>query len=107
MSIMTPTSPPVSPGKGKHRAEDVAEATTAAREEEEGVDSGSWDGNGRPRKFWIPTSDCNIVMGGNADPVIATSNNTTLQRHASRLSATIQPEDVQWASDLLGRDESA
>lgn len=95
MSIMSPASPsPASPNKGKHRAEDVEEAV------DEGMESGSWDGNGKPRKFWIPSSDCNIVMGGNADPIVATSNNTTLQRHASRLSATIQPEDVQWASDF-------
>lgn len=64
------------------------------------IDSGSWDGNGSPRKFWIPASDCNIVMGGNAEPIIATSNNTSVQRHASRLSATLQPEDVQWAADF-------
>jgi hypothetical protein len=95
MSITTPTSPPpASPDKGKHRAEDVDETA------DDGMESGSWDGNGKPRKFWIPSSDCNIVMGGNADPIIATSNNTTLQRHANRLSATIQPEDVQWASDF-------
>jgi hypothetical protein len=95
MSIMTPTSPPPTTvsDKGKHRAEDVEEV-------DEGMESGSWDGNGKPRKFWIPSSDCNIVMGGNADPIIATSNNTTLQRHASRLSATLQPEDVQWMSDF-------
>ena len=92
MSIVTPTSPTVTPEKGKHKAEDLPE--------DEEIDSGSWDGNGKQRKFWIPSSDCNIVMGGNADPVIATSNNTTLQRHASRLSATLQPEDVQWASDF-------
>lgn len=96
MSITTPTSPPIS-AKGKHKVEDQPEEPVA---EEEDLDSGSWDGNGKPRKFWIPSSDCNIVMGGNADPVIATSNNTTLQRHASRLSATIQPEDLQWASDF-------
>lgn len=63
------------------------------------LNSGSWDGNGMPRKFWIPSSDCNIVMGG-AEPIIATSNTTTLQRHASRLSATIHPDDVQWAADF-------
>jgi hypothetical protein len=79
--------------KGKRSATDVDEET-------EELDSGSWDGNGKPRKFWIPSSDCNIVMGGNAEPVIATSNNTTLQRHANRLSATMQPEDVQWAADF-------
>ncbi|GIZ39074.1 hypothetical protein CKM354_000246600 [Cercospora kikuchii] len=80
---------------GKRKAVDVEHATV-----EEDIDSGSWDGNGRPRKFWIPSSDCNIVMGGNAEPIIATSNTSTIQRHASRLSATIQPEDVQWAADF-------
>jgi len=79
--------------KGKRKATDTEEET-------DGMESGSWDGNGKPRKFWIPSSDCNIVMGGNAEPIIATSNNTTMQRHASRLSATIQPEDVQWAADF-------
>lgn len=79
--------------KGKRKATESDEVT-------DDIDSGSWDGNGKPRKFWIPSSDCNIVMGGNAEPIIATSNNTTMQRHASRLSATIQPEDVQWAADF-------
>ncbi|KAI7259298.1 hypothetical protein KC345_g10349 [Hortaea werneckii] len=75
------------------------------------ISSGSWDSNGLPRKFWIPASDCNIVMGGNADPVIATSNTTTLQRHAQqqqhhhqqqqgRYSLNLDPRDVQWASDF-------
>lgn len=96
MSITTPSAPrPSRSAKGKHRA------TTSSEEADEEIDSGSWDGNGKPRKFWIPSSDCNIVMGGNADPVIATSNTTSLQRHAqSRLSATIQPEDIQWAADF-------
>ena len=62
------------------------------------VESDSWDGNGKPRKFWIPSSDCNIVLGNGADPVVTTSN--SFQRHASRLSATIQPEDAQWATDF-------
>lgn len=100
MSITTPASPPTGLDgagveKGKHKATDVPEET-----KDEVMESGSWDGNGKPRKFWIPTSDCNIVMGGNADPVIATSNNTTLQRHAFRSSGTFQPEDIQWASDF-------
>ncbi|EMC99574.1 hypothetical protein BAUCODRAFT_62778 [Baudoinia panamericana UAMH 10762] len=92
MSITTPSEPPSS--KGKQRATDLAEVG------DEDIDSGSWDGNGKPRKFWIPSADCNIVMGGNADPIIATSNNTTGDGHANRLSATIHPEDVQWASDF-------
>ncbi|KAK3714056.1 hypothetical protein LTR37_008085 [Vermiconidia calcicola] len=95
-------------GKGKHRAttststidEDIG-ASTQERYTE--IDSGSWDANGKPRKFWIPMSDCNIVMGGTADPVIATSNNTTLQRQVNRLSGggtMLGPEDIMWASDF-------
>lgn len=75
--------------KGKQRAD---------AEEELEMESESWDGNGKPRKFWIPSSDCNIVLGNGADPVVTTSN--TFQRHATRLSATIQPEDAQWATDF-------
>lgn len=87
-------------GKGKAKVDTDHDASHAAAEPES--DSGSWDGNGKPRKFWIPSSDCNIVMGGNADPVVATPNiGTGLQpRHTSRLSTTVQPEDVQWASDF-------
>ncbi|KAH3913885.1 hypothetical protein HBH56_095580 [Parastagonospora nodorum] len=66
--------------------------------EETEVESDSWDGNGRPRRFWIPSSDCNIVLGNGADPVVTTSS--SFQRHANRLSATIQPEDAQWATDF-------
>ncbi|KAJ4342848.1 hypothetical protein N0V95_006827 [Ascochyta clinopodiicola] len=76
--------------KGKQKASEPAE--------EPDIDSESWDGNGKPRKFWIPSSDCNIVLGNGADPVVTTSN--TFQRHATRLSATIQPEDAQWATDF-------
>ncbi|KAK3074147.1 hypothetical protein LTR53_003677 [Teratosphaeriaceae sp. CCFEE 6253] len=112
MSITTPAKAPrrlrkLPNNKGKDRATrdslppgstdtDTVEHTRYELD----LDSGSWDGNGKPRKFFIPTSDCNIVMGGRDDPVIATSNNTMLHRHASRLSATIQPEDIQWASDF-------
>jgi hypothetical protein len=66
--------------------------------EEDAMESGSWDGNAKPRKFWIPSSDCNIVLGNGADPVVTTSS--SFQRHATRLSATIQPEDAQWATDF-------
>ncbi|KAK5166940.1 uncharacterized protein LTR77_007669 [Saxophila tyrrhenica] len=111
MNITTPL-PPSPPSetsnpfsKGKQPAASTSTSTVRAEPTtkscgEEDIASDSWDANGKPRKFWIPTSDCNIVMGGNADPVIATSNNTTLQRHASRLSATLGPEDVQWMSDF-------
>lgn len=102
MSITTPTEPPPSHSKhGKHRAyTDIPVRDEEEADQQEDIDSGSWDGNGKPRKFWIPSSDCNIVMGGNADPVIATHTNATLQRHAARLSATIGAEDVQWAADF-------
>jgi hypothetical protein len=76
-------------GKQKEAVADVDEGD---------IESDSWDGNGKPRKFWIPSSDCNIVLGNGADPVVTTSN--SFQRHASRLSATIKPEDAQWATDF-------
>lgn len=95
-SAPTPTP---TPSKGKNKAGDST--TVAKMEDYEDMDSGSWDANGRPRKFWIPSTDCNIVMGGNAEPVVTTSHATqAFQRHASRMSATLQPEDVQWATDF-------
>jgi hypothetical protein len=78
--------------KGKGKEKEVAVA------EDADLESDSWDGNGRPRRFWIPSSDCNIVLGNGADPVVTTSS--SFQRHASRLSASIQPEDAQWATDF-------
>jgi hypothetical protein len=68
--------------------------------DEDDLDSGSWDANAQPRKFWIPSTDCNIVMGGNAEPVITTGNTSTFLRLASRMSATLDPMDVLWASDF-------
>ncbi|XP_014555767.1 hypothetical protein COCVIDRAFT_101578 [Bipolaris victoriae FI3] len=80
-----------------------SELTSKGQQVENAADSGllesdSWDGNGKPRKFWIPSSDCNIVLGNGAEPVVTTSS--SFQRHASRLSATLQPEDAQWATDF-------
>ncbi|PSK34199.1 Germ cell-less protein-like 1 [Elsinoe australis] len=89
MSILDVTS-----NKGKKRQSNLSAS------DEEDIPSNSWDGNGKPRKFWIPSADCNIVMGGNADPVIASSSPSAISRHISRLSGTLQPEDVQWASDF-------
>ncbi|KAF2124025.1 hypothetical protein P153DRAFT_361645 [Dothidotthia symphoricarpi CBS 119687] len=77
--------------KGKQKAVEIAPV-------ESEVESESWDGNGKPRKFWIPSSDCNIVLGNGVDPVVTTSS--TFQRHATRLSASMQPEDAQWATDF-------
>lgn len=83
-------------GKGKQVDLDVDE------NEEEEMESGSWDGNGKPRKFWIPNTDSTSVMGGNPDSIITTANGNRpyTTRHLSRLSATIDPQDVQWASDF-------
>lgn len=85
--------------KGKQKATDSTFGHDYDQDEDD-YDSQSWDGTGRPRKFWIPSSDCNIVMGGNAEPFIATSSSNTAQRQAARLSATIHPEDLTWASDF-------
>lgn len=104
MSITTPSSPPpITDTKGKGKASEYPSLAEASETQlDDDMASGSWDGNGKPRKFWIPSSDCSIVMGGNADPVIATSNTTTLQRHAqqSRVSLGLEATDVQWASDF-------
>lgn len=96
-SAFDSSSPPSA--KGKHRAADSSAFGHDFDQSEDDYDSQSWDGTGRPRKFWIPSSDCNIVMGGNAEPFIATSSSNTIQRQAARLSATVQPEDLTWASD--------
>ncbi|KAF1999202.1 hypothetical protein P154DRAFT_523431 [Amniculicola lignicola CBS 123094] len=82
--------------KGKEKAISLGRSEEPAVDSED--ESESWDGNGKPRKFWIPSSDCNIVLGNGADPVVTTSS--SFQRHATRLSATMQPEDAQWATDF-------
>jgi hypothetical protein len=84
-------------GKARKTIETEAEAESEAESDSE-IESDSWDCNGKPRKFWIPSSDCNIVLGNGADPVVTTSN--SFQRYATRLSATMQPEDAQWATDF-------
>lgn len=68
--------------------------------DDDDLESGSWDANAQPRKFWVPSTDCNIVMGGNAEPVITTGNTSTFLRLASRMSATLDPMDVLWATDF-------
>jgi len=85
-----------SKGKGK-----LSEAigVQESREEDE-LDSDTWEPIGRPRKFWIPSTDCNIVMGANAEPVYTTNASSSLLRHVNRMSATIDPPDVQWATDF-------
>ena len=97
-SLLEAGSPPNA--KGKRRATDASGFNNDYDQDEDDFDSQSWDGTGRPRKFWIPSSDCNIVMGGNAEPFMATSSSSIQQRPTSRLSATIHPEDLTWAADF-------
>ncbi|KAF2279111.1 uncharacterized protein EI97DRAFT_431325 [Westerdykella ornata] len=86
-----PSSPPL-------RFKEKQKATISSDDTESDPQAEGWDGTAKPRKFWIPSSDCNIVLGNGADPVVTTSH--SFQRHANRLSATIQPEDAQWATDF-------
>ena len=71
-------------------------------EDDDEMDSGSWDGNGKPRKFWIPSTDSTQVMGGNPDSLVSTATGVRpyISPQLSRLSASIDPTDVQWASDF-------
>ena len=67
--------------------------------EEDDMESGSWDGNGKPRKFWIPNVDSTSVTGANPDTSLYATPSTN-RPYISRLSASIDPVDVQWASDF-------
>ncbi|KIW49487.1 hypothetical protein PV05_11161 [Exophiala xenobiotica] len=86
--------------KGKGREQD--ERSEAGQE----MESGSWDGNGKPRKFWIPSHDVSCVMGGTREACVA-SNSTTgadWSTNAARLSASLEPTDVAWALDFTGQN---
>ena len=90
----TTPEPPVNTAteKGKGRE--------GAQEESTDMESGSWDGNGKPRKFWIPTNDISCVMGGGRDARLSGSAEWTT--HSHRLSSSLEPADVIWASDFTG-----
>lgn len=66
----------------------------------EDMASGSWDGNGKPRKFWIPGSDNTVYLGGRSESWIA-ANQNMLHPRVSRLSSSLEPTDIQWASDFV------
>ena len=83
-----------SPGKGKQRDTEDHQSL-----EEDTMESGSWDGNGKPRKFWIPNVDSTSVTGANPDTSLYATPSTN-RPYISRLSASIDPVDVQWASDF-------
>ena len=72
--------------------------------EEEEMESGSWDGNGQPRKFWIPHVDATYPMGGNPDALLMANggrpSSAATNRHLSRLSTSLDPQDLQWATDF-------
>jgi hypothetical protein len=66
------------------------------------MESGSWDGNGKPRKFWIPVTDSSSVMGGAREAYIAANStgSSDWTPHMNRLSASLEPSDVAWALDV-------
>ena len=91
-----PQPAPVS-AKGKQHAVDAT-----SQEEDDAMESNTWDGNARPRKFWIPSTDVSCIMGGIRDANVSGGiggPEWTLQ--ASRLSASLEPSDVAWASDFV------
>lgn len=91
---------PAELAKGKQREEDDPKTDASVSE----MDSGSWDGNGQPRKFWIPSTDVSCIIGGAKDavatPAATSSGDWTSQ--ATRLSANLEPSDVAWAVDFAG-----
>ncbi|KAL9113586.1 MAG: hypothetical protein Q9227_002324 [Pyrenula ochraceoflavens] len=79
---------------------------SAAQEESHEVVSGSWDGNGKPRKFWIPSTDSSSVMGGTSEAYMASTSAAIASwtPHMARLSNSFEPSDAMWATDLSGID---
>ncbi|OAP65201.1 hypothetical protein AYL99_01173 [Fonsecaea erecta] len=84
--------------KGKSRDDGPADPNEVPAE----MESGSWDGNGKPRKFWIPTNDVSCVMGGTREACVAANSTSVAEwsTHAARLSASLEPTDVAWALDF-------
>jgi len=67
------------------------------------MESGSWDGNGSARKFWIPTADISHIVGGGRDVILTpTTHSGDWTSLAARLSASLEPSDVAWAADFSG-----
>lgn len=82
--------------KGKQRED--------PEEEPNEIESGSWDGNAKPRKFWIPSSDISCVMGGTREAClgVSTTNGNEWATQTHRLSASLEPSDLTWAADFTG-----
>lgn len=87
--------------RGKQKEDQHSQSTSSLTTD---MDSGSWDGNGQPRKFWIPTADVSCIIGGVreaiASPAMTSSGDWTAG--AARLSASLEPSDVTWAVDFAG-----
>lgn len=88
---------PLVASKGKQREQLDDDET------DDETESASWDGNGKPRRFWIPSDDISCVMGGTREAHAAASAGTTdwTAQAASRLSASLEPMDMTWASDFV------
>lgn len=53
---------------------------------------------GDAARFWIPSADCNIVVGGNTNSMVTSTSNAN--RQASRLSTALQAhESAHWSQD--------
>lgn len=52
------------------------------------------------RKYWIPSADCNIVIGGSGDPVV-TASHAGPQRPSSSKRSVQHADAVQWFSDFM------
>ena len=83
-----------------HYDENGKGRSTDYGEEADDFQSGPYDGSKGPRKFWIPSLDRNIVIGGNADPVITFSDDTHLQEYVNQLSPTFHGDSGQRAMEF-------
>ena len=78
----------------------VVETSDESDDDEDELDSGSWDGNAKPRKFWIPLSDATYSVGGSYESTATASRQNSRNRNASRIPSALEPQDLQWATDF-------
>ena len=90
----------ISPSEKAAGKKPVAERDDSTDDDEE-IESDSWDGNAKPRKFWIPLVDATYPMGGAIDSTASGGRSDSKNRQASgRFSASLDPQDMQWATDF-------
>jgi hypothetical protein len=82
----------VVPEKGKQKAGEPSQTASESRPLQNKV---------LRRKFRVPNADCNIVMGGNSEPVITTSTSSTFLRLSTGVSAHLDATDVDWAAGSI------